>query len=130
MSPDQRTPTTGVTASASHRGQTRAWVVLLISALLEAVWATALSRSEGFSVLLPTVVFGIALVLSMIGLGQAMRHIPLSIAYAVWTGLGAALTATIAIVSGAESAHPLKILFLAGIVACVVGLKFAKAPAE
>jgi quaternary ammonium compound-resistance protein SugE len=34
-----------------------AWVVLLISAVLEAVWATALGQSEGFSRAIPTAIF-------------------------------------------------------------------------
>lgn len=51
--------------------------------VLEAVWATALGRSEGFSQAVPTVVFSVALVLSMGGLALAMREIPVGTAYAV-----------------------------------------------
>ena len=50
-----------------------AWVVLLISSVLEAVWATALGESEGFSRPIPSVIFVIALALSMVGLGYARR---------------------------------------------------------
>ncbi len=53
-----------------------AWLVLVVSGVLEAVWATALGRSEGFSRIVPTVVFGVALVLSMAGLAFAMRDLP------------------------------------------------------
>ena len=108
------------------------WIVLLVSAVLESVWATALGRSEGFTVLPATIVFAVALAASMGTLAWAARHIPIGTAYAVWTGLGAALTVLIAIVSGDESASVLKVLFLLGIVAAVVGLKLApaKAPAD
>ena len=68
------------------------WVVLLVSAVLEAVWATALGRSDGFSDPLATCVFVVALALSMGGLGHAVRTIPIGTGYAVWTGVGAALT--------------------------------------
>ena len=51
------------------------WVILIISGLLEAVWATALGKSAGFTKLWPTVVFGVALVASMGGLAWAMRDI-------------------------------------------------------
>ena len=44
-----------------------AWLILVISGVLEAVWATALGRSEGFTKLGPSVVFGVALVFSMAG---------------------------------------------------------------
>lgn len=100
-----------------------AWLVLLGSAVLEAVWATALSTSDGLTRPLQTTIFVLASVLSLFGLGRAMRTIPTGTAYAVWTGVGAALTAGWAMVTGAESAAPLKVVFLCGIVACVAGLK-------
>lgn len=103
------------------------WFILLCSSVLEAVWAIALSESDGFSRPVPTVVFAIAVTLSMVGLGYAMQGIPTSVAYTVWVGVGAALTVTASMVSGAEDASPLKIFFLAGIIACVIGLKFAPA---
>lgn len=102
------------------------WIVLIISGVLEAVWATALGQSDGLSRPGPTVVFFIALALSMAGLAIAMRGIPISVAYSVWIGIGAALTVGWAMATGAESASPLKLLFLAGIIGCVVGLKFVK----
>ena len=107
-----------------------AWIILLLSAGFEAVWATALGYSEGFSNPLPTVVFAITLVISMLGLGWAAKSIPIGTAYAVWTGLGAALTVTFAIVTGGESASVLKVLFLCGIIGAVIGLKLlpAKTP--
>ncbi|WP_199443465.1 DMT family transporter [Umezawaea beigongshangensis] len=104
------------------------WVVLMTSAVLEAVWATALGRSEGFTRLVPTLVFAVAIVLSVLGLGRAAKHIPISTAYAVWTGTGAALTVAWAVVTGDEAATALRMLFLAGIVASVVGLNVVKAP--
>ena len=57
-----------------------AWLVLLVSAVLEAVWATALGASEGFTRPLATVIFAIALTASMVGLGIAMRTIPVGTA--------------------------------------------------
>jgi quaternary ammonium compound-resistance protein SugE len=99
------------------------WLVLVVSGVLESVWATALGRSAGFTRLLPTVVFGVALVLSMAGLAYAMRELPTGTAYAVWVGIGAVLTVVIGIWSGAESASLAKVLLLTGIVACVIGLK-------
>ncbi|MFD8380029.1 DMT family transporter [Streptomyces sp. NPDC059679] len=102
-----------------------AWVVLVISGVLEAVWATALSKSEGLSRPLPTVVFGIGLVLSMAGLSFALRTVHVGTGYAVWVGLGAVLTATYAMVFGGEPAGWLKLLLLLGIVGCVAGLKLA-----
>jgi quaternary ammonium compound-resistance protein SugE len=100
-----------------------AWIVLVISGVLEAVWATALGKSDGFSRLAPTVVFGVAIVASMAGLAYAMRSLPVGTAYAVWVGIGASLTVVYAMATGTEPASLLKIVFLLMIVGGVIGLK-------
>ncbi|MGY1855290.1 DMT family transporter [Modestobacter sp. SYSU DS0290] len=100
-----------------------AWLVLVVSGALEAVWATALDRSQGFTRLVPSVVFAVALVGSMGGLAFAMRTLPLGTAYAVWVGIGATLTAGWAMLTGAEPVSVVRVLLLAGIVGCVIGLK-------
>lgn len=104
------------------------WIVLLLSAVLEAVWAIALGASDGFTRLGPVVVFVIALVVSMIGLGYATKTIPMSTAYAVWTGTGAALAVTWGMATGTEPVTALRIVFVVGIIASVVGLRLVKAP--
>ncbi|WP_323055882.1 DMT family transporter [Lentzea sp. NEAU-D7] len=95
------------------------WAVLLGSAVLEAVWATALSQGA-------YVLFVIAATLSMVGLSVGMRRIPVGTAYAVWVGVGAALTVTWAMITGEEAVSAWKIVFLTGIIACVIGLKFLR----
>lgn len=100
-----------------------AWIVLVLSGVLEAVWAIALARSEGFSRLGPTLVFAVGIVLSMSGLAYALREIPVGTGYAVWVGIGAALTAGYAMAFEGEPVSVLKVLLLAGIVGCVIGLK-------
>uniref|UniRef100_UPI0035670C0D DMT family transporter n=1 Tax=Nocardioides sp. TaxID=35761 RepID=UPI0035670C0D len=69
-----------------------AWLVLIVSGVLEAVWAVALGKSEGFSRLTPTLVFLVGIVLSMGGLAYALRTLPVGTGYAVWVGVGASLT--------------------------------------
>jgi quaternary ammonium compound-resistance protein SugE len=99
------------------------WFVLVISGVLEAVWATALGRSDGLSRLGPTAVFIAALAASMAGLAFAMRELPVGTSYAVWVGIGAALTVVYAMASGGEPVSGLKLVFLAMIVGGVVGLR-------
>lgn len=99
------------------------WIILVLSGLLEAVWATALGRSEGLTRLWPSLVFAGALVASMGGLAFAMRDIPIGTAYAVWVGIGAALTVGYAMAFGGEPASAIKILLILGLIGCVVGLK-------
>ncbi len=99
------------------------WLILVVSGVLEAVWATALGRSAGFTRLWPSVIFVVALVASMVGLAYAMRELPVGTSYAVWVGIGAVLTVAFAMTTGAEPVSVVKVLLLAGIVGCVVGLK-------
>lgn len=101
------------------------WFVLVLSGALEAVWAIALDRSAGFSRPVPAAVFVVALAASMAGLGFALRTLPVGTAYAVWVGIGAALTVGFAMATGAESVSVVKVLLLVGLVGCVVGLKLA-----
>jgi quaternary ammonium compound-resistance protein SugE len=100
-----------------------AWVILAVSGILEAVWATALDRSHGFTRLAPSLVFGVAIVASLAGLALAMRDLPVGTSYAVWVGIGAVLTVGYAMLSGTESASLVKVLLMLGVVGCVAGLK-------
>lgn len=104
------------------------WIVLVVAGVLEAVWATALGRSEGFSKIGPTVVFVVALVLSMVGLAYAMTGLPVGTAYAVWVAIGAGLTVVWAMVTGTEPASLVRVLLVLGLIACVVGLKLTSGP--
>ncbi len=99
------------------------WIVLAVSGVLEAVWATALGRSDGFTRLVPALVFAVSVTLSMTGLAYAMRELPVGTSYAVWVGIGASLTVAYAMISGDESASVVKVMLIAAIVAAVAGLK-------
>jgi quaternary ammonium compound-resistance protein SugE len=99
------------------------WIFLVGSGVLEAVWALALGRTEGFSRLVPSVVFGVALVGSLAGLALAMRTLPIGTAYAVWVGIGAALTVGYSMATGAESISAVRVLLIVALVGCVIGLK-------
>jgi quaternary ammonium compound-resistance protein SugE len=99
------------------------WLVLVVSGVLEAVWAVALGKSEGFSRLVPSLVFLVGILLSMGGLAYAMRTLPIGTAYAVWVGIGATLTVAFGMATGEESVSALKVCLMLGLVGCIVGLK-------
>ncbi|GAA4968940.1 DMT family transporter [Actinoplanes utahensis] len=101
-----------------------AWLVLIVSGVLETVWAIALDRSAGFTRPAPTAVFGVALLLSMAGLGYALRTIPVGTGYAVWVGIGAVGTALVGMIALNEPAGLPRILCLLMVVCGVVGLKY------
>ncbi|MFE9693188.1 DMT family transporter [Micromonospora sp. NPDC005806] len=100
-----------------------AWIVLVLSGLLETVWAVALDRSAGFSRPLPSLVFGGSLLASMAGLAFALRDIPVGTGYAVWVGIGAVGTALVGMVALHEPATLPRIGCLLLVAAGVVGLK-------
>ncbi|MEU7922322.1 DMT family transporter [Micromonospora zamorensis] len=100
-----------------------AWLVLVISGLLETAWAIALDRSAGFSRLIPSVVFVVTLLLSMAGLSYALREIPVGTGYAVWVGIGAVGTALVGMLALGESSSLPRILCLLLVVVGVIGLK-------
>lgn len=100
-----------------------AWLILVASGVLEAVWATAMDRSDGFSRLIPSLIFGVSLLFSMAGLALAMRTLPTGTSYAVWVGIGAVLTVGYAMLTGEETASPVKVVLIAGLVGCIAGLK-------
>lgn len=102
-----------------------AWLVLVLSGVLEAVWAVSLGKSEGFTKVAPTLVFLVGIVLSMGGLAYALRTLPVGTGYAVWVGVGALLTVIYGMASGAESVSALKVFLLMGLLGCVIGLKLA-----
>lgn len=100
-----------------------AWTILVAAGLMEAVWAVALQKSEGFSHVIPTLIFVGALALSMVGLAFALRSLSLETAYAVWVGIGAAATVVYGMISGSEPINLVRILLIAGLIGCVMGLK-------
>lgn len=101
------------------------WLILVLSGVLEAVWAVALSRSAGFTRPVPSVIFVVAAALSMIGLGRALRTIPVGTGYAVWVGIGMAGAAIAGMLFFDESASVARVLSLALVLAGVIGLKLS-----
>lgn len=99
------------------------WIVLVLSGLFEAVWATALGKIEGPQSVGAITAFVLGSAVSLGGLWWAMKDLPTGTAYAVWTATGASLTVAWAMFTRVEPVSLAKILLLVGIVTCVVGLK-------
>lgn len=100
-----------------------AWLILVVSGAFEAVFAIALSKTEGFARPGWIVVFLVAVSISMGGLGLALRDIPVGTGYAVWVGVGASLTVIYSLATGEESTSPIKIALLLVLIGCIVGLQ-------
>lgn len=101
------------------------WYILILASLFEICWAIGLEYSDGLSKPVPALGTGIALIMSMVLLAQAVKNLPIGTAYAVWTGIGAVGTATLGIILFDEPASLTRILFIGVIVVGIVGLHFA-----
>ena len=102
-----------------------AWIYLLLAGITEVVWAVSLKYNKGFTQLWPTVItLGVSL-LSLWLLSLAARTLPISTAYAVWTGIGAVGTAIFGVILFNEPRDAPRIICIALIVIGIVGLKVA-----
>lgn len=100
-----------------------AWAVLIISGLLESVWAVALAASDGFRKLVPSLIFVVFQIITLIGLAYAMKTLPTGTSYAVWVGCGAVATVIIAIARKDERLTVSKAVLLLVLIGSVVGLQ-------
>jgi quaternary ammonium compound-resistance protein SugE len=101
------------------------WLILVLAGFFEIGWAIGLKYTDGFTRVWPTVGTVLAMAISVILLGVAMKSLPVGTAYAVWVGVGAVGTAILGIVLLGEPANAGRVLSLALIVAGIVGLKMA-----
>lgn len=100
-----------------------AWVLLFFAGLFEIGWAIGLKYTDGFTRPWPTAWTVLAMLASVVLLALAVRTLPISTAYAVWTGIGAAGTVILGIVLFAEPATLVRLFFVGLIVAGIAGLK-------
>ena len=102
-----------------------AWVVLFVAGLFEVGWAIGLKYSDGFTKPLASTLTVIAMVISVVMLGLAMKSLPVGTAYSVWVGIGAIGTVILGIFLFHEPAGFLRLASVCLIIAGVVGLKLA-----
>lgn len=96
-----------------------AWV-FLIAAIIAEVFATSMLKvSDGFTKTWPTIATAAGYIVSFSLLAQAVKTIPVSVSYAVWSGLG---TAAIVGVGAAFLGEPLSVTKVVGISLIVVGV--------
>ncbi len=101
------------------------FLYLLAAITFEVAGTTALKFTEGFTRLLPSIVFIICYAISFFNLSQALKSIDLGIAYAIWSAVGVALIAILGVIIFKEPVNPIKIISLILIISGVVGLKLS-----
>lgn len=102
---------------------TVAWFYLVLAGLLEIGFAVSLKASDGFSRLVPTVLFVVFAIASLVLLNFALKDLPVGTAYAVWTGIGAAGTALVGMLVLGEPTAPSRLGFIGAILVGVIGLQ-------
>lgn len=102
------------------------WLFLVLAIVLEVCGTTSMKLSEGFARLLPSILIFVFYGLSFAALTVTLKSIDVSIAYAVWSGVGTALIAVIGILWFKEPAGTLKLASLALIIIGVVGINLGK----
>lgn len=105
------------------------WLVLLISGILEAVWALSMKLSDGFTKVVPSAITMIAAGTSFWLLAYAMKSLPLGTVYAVWVGIGIIGTFLVGVLWLGESVTPLRIASAGLILIGVIGLRLSEGAA-
>ena len=99
------------------------WIYLLIAGIFEVVWSTAMKLSNGFSVLLYSVITVIGMIISFGSLVLATKSLPLSLAYPIWTGIGAVGSVIVGVILFYDQLSGLTWVFGVLLVVSIIGIK-------
>ncbi|MBR0118492.1 MAG: multidrug efflux SMR transporter [Eubacterium sp.] len=99
------------------------WILLFLAGVFEVAWAIAMKYSDGFTVLVPSVITVVGYIASAVFLALALKHLPLGTAYAMWTGFGIVGTTVLGVVLFHEQISIPQAICLILIVIGIVGLK-------
>lgn len=99
------------------------WIYMTLAILMEVCGTTSMKLSAGFTRLIPSVLIFIFYGLAFTMLTLALKKLDVSIAYAVWSGLGTALIAIIGFVVFREPITLVKVISLTLIILGVIGLR-------
>ncbi|XZE21012.1 DMT family transporter [Pirellulaceae bacterium SH449] len=106
------------------------WIILFLAGIFEVAWAVGLKFTEGFTKGWATLGTLVAVALSMLLLGLALRDLPVGTAYAIWVGIGVVGTAAAGVILFSEPVSAFRVLSLALIVIGIVGLKLTSTPTQ
>ena len=100
----------------------QSWLYLTGAIFLEIAGTTSMKLSEGFTRIVPSILIFVFYVLSFMALTMALKRIDVSVAYAIWAGVGTALIAIIGVVHFREPLTLIKVVSVGLIIIGVVGL--------
>lgn len=105
-----------------------AWIYLVIAGLFEVAWAIGMKYNEGWTQLIPSLITAFLMICSFFFLSLALKELPLSTSYAIWTGIGVIGTAIYGFVFLKEPSDMLRILCILLIIIGIIGLKILSSP--
>lgn len=100
-----------------------AWIYLIIAGIFEVVWSTMMKLSHGFSILSYSILTVVGMILSFAGLIIATKHLPISIAYPIWTGIGAVGSVLVGVFLFHEDLNWVTLLFVGLLIVGIIGIK-------
>lgn len=101
------------------------WLYLVTAIVFEIAGTTSMKLSEGFTKLTPSVLIFVFYAVSFFNLTLCLKYMDVSVAYAVWSGLGTALIAAIGFAWFKEPLTAMKIFSLGLIIVGVAGLNLS-----
>ena len=104
-----------------------AWLTLLLAGVLDVAWAVSMKYAEGYTRLGWSILSLALLAAFVFLLGRALQVLEVGVAYAVWTGIGAAGTLIMGVALFGETLNPAKIAGIVLVMTGIVALKFAPA---
>ncbi|SCB82429.1 DMT family transporter [Weissella bombi] len=99
------------------------WIYLFIAGLFEVFWATTMKLSHGFTKLNFAILTVVGMIFSFLFLAQATKHLNLSIAYPVWTGIGAVGAIIVGVFIFKDQLSAMTIFFIVLLVISIIGIK-------
>lgn len=103
-----------------------AWICLVASGLSELVWSYFMKLSNGFTVLLPSVITIAVLAAGFFILAKAVNEFGIGMTYSVFTGIGVVGTTLVGIFVLKEGVSPLKVVSLVLLISGIIGLKLCE----
>jgi small multidrug resistance pump len=106
------------------------WLILIVAIILEVAGTTAMKLSDGFTRPLPSVLLAVFYLFSLAALTLALKRIDVSVAYAVWAGVGTVLVAAVGVMWFREPLSLLKVTSILLIATGVAGLHLSSIAGE
>ena len=104
-----------------------AWILLMIAGIFEVVWATTMKLSHGFTQPGWAIATVVEMIISFAGLIMATKHLPISLAYPIWTGIGAVGSVIVGNVWFHDQLSPITWAFVALLIISIIGIKLTSA---